>query len=384
MGTLSTAGTSLAAKPSVAIVVEGGGEGGAVARVALEHAAGLAERFCVTVLSDSLPAGPAPQNVEMRLVRVHAFRFLRRFGHAVRAVFFARKAAAVLSGIDRRRHIDFVWCHSHGVAAGLAASGFGGRVGMTVHGDIFERPPATYDPLLTAWYRFSTPRAYARCRWIQALNAEAAGAVQRRGARPECVFVLPNGISRQDFPADLSPVERETGRVLYVGRLSVEKGCLHLLRAMEEVRNAKLDIVGDGPQRKICEAFAADKGLAVTFHDARPRPELAGFYRRASLMCSPSLDEQFSTVLLEAMLFGLPVVATAVGGTPSIVCDGSTGRLVPPGDPSAMARAISEVIGNPQLAREWGNAGLLRVRKEFFWPDICRRLADRIQTAIVE
>jgi glycosyltransferase involved in cell wall biosynthesis len=124
-------------------------------------------------------------------------------------------------------------------------------------------------------------------------------------------------------------------------------------------------IVGEGPERARLEAQAAHLGLAeqVHFvgHQQDVRPWLAAFD-----VCVLSSDwEGMSNAILEAMAAGLPVVATAVGGTPEVVVDGVTGFLVPPRDPQALADAILRLLRDPDLRRRMGEAGRAHVTEHF-------------------
>jgi len=94
----------------------------------------------------------------------------------------------------------------------------------------------------------------------------------------------------------------------------------------------------------------------------------------------PSFSEGMPNVALEGMAAGLPVVASAVGGVPETVSDGSTGRLVPAGDPQALADAVLELAGAPDKVRSWGDAGLERLR-ETFSPGVRARRVDAVHTA---
>src|SRR6185436_16340970 len=143
-------------------------------------------------------------------------------------------------------------------------------------------------------------------------------------------------------------------RLLYVGRLSVEKGVEHLIDACAEVRHCgiafELSVVGTGPLEQALKRRISVAGLGncVRLLGALPRQSLGSHYRAADALCVPSLSEPLATVILESLVVGTPVIGTRVGGTPYIVEDGVNGLLVPAGDPSALARAIV------RLARERG------------------------------
>ena len=132
--------------------------------------------------------------------------------------------------------------------------------------------------------------------------------------------------------------------MLYVGRLSAEKGVLELVEA---ARGLPLRVVGDGPLR-------AQVPGAVGFV---PPGELGPWYERAAVVVAPSRREGYGVVAREAMAWGRPVVASAVGGLVDAVEDGVTGLLVPPGDVAALrsgARAAARRRGAPRAARRGG------------------------------
>jgi glycosyltransferase involved in cell wall biosynthesis len=91
------------------------------------------------------------------------------------------------------------------------------------------------------------------------------------------------------------------------------------------------------------------------------------FLERARVLCLPSRSESFGVALLEAGAYGLPVVASRVGGIPEIVTDGETGLLVPPEDPAALSDALERVLSDPERARRLGDNLRRRVVADFSW-----------------
>src|SRR5262245_140697 len=159
---------------------------------------------------------------------------------------------------------------------------------------------------------------------------------------------------------------------LFVGRISEQKGIFPLLDAVERFP--------DGMHLVLCAASPDTPELAARLAAAiagRPRirwlnamlpPEdVVQLYSHAAVFVCPSIYEPFGLINLEAMGCGTAVVATRVGGIPEVVLDGETGRLVPPGDPAALAAAVREIGANPERAAEYGRAGRRRVEAEFSW-----------------
>lgn len=143
--------------------------------------------------------------------------------------------------------------------------------------------------------------------------------------------------------------------------------------ALREVRqihpHVSLDVVGCHPQ--LGEPW-------VRVHGRVRSEQVAGFFREADVFCLPSLAEPSASVLVEAAGFGLPVVATRVGGSPERVMDGRTGLLVGAGDVRALAGAIGRLVGDPTTAAVMGTAGRELVLREFTWTATARRIMDRI------
>lgn len=170
-------------------------------------------------------------------------------------------------------------------------------------------------------------------------------------------------------------VARVPGLVLFVGRLVEKKGCDTLLRAMDlvrqEVPNAFLSIVGDGPLRPALTALASSLSLPREFLGAQPSVNVLEWMQKATVFCAPSQtaangdSEGLGIVLLEAQACGLPVVTTFHGGAPEAVRNEETGLLSPEGDHRALAPSLVRYLLNPELAVQHGSAGQAWVRSEF-------------------
>ena len=144
----------------------------------------------------------------------------------------------------------------------------------------------------------------------------------------------------------------EPPHVLYVGRLSEEKGLRELADA---ARDMSLVVVGDGPLRDLVPQ-------ATGFI---PPGELGVYYERASVVVVPSRREGYGMTAREAMAFGRPVVATAVGGLVDAVEDGLTGLLVPPGDVTALRAALERLLGDRELRARLGIAARAKAAERF-------------------
>jgi sugar transferase (PEP-CTERM/EpsH1 system associated) len=175
-----------------------------------------------------------------------------------------------------------------------------------------------------------------------------------------------NGIDTERF-AYRGPVAKPWA--ISVARLSPEKDFPTLLRAVPQivarVPDFRLRIVGDGPERSRLEGLIRELRLEGTVELLGERGDVPELLAQAGFFVTSTITEGISLTLLEAMAVGLPIVATSVGGNPEIVQDGSTGRLVPAGNPEALAFAISQFCQHIQRWPDLGRAGRARVLEHF-------------------
>lgn len=166
-----------------------------------------------------------------------------------------------------------------------------------------------------------------------------------------------NGLSMPDIPPSALPFSPPV--LLLLGRLSQEKGFDTAIRAFSHLKNAKLIVAGDGPERKKLETLIYELKLttSVQLIGEVTRAEVPFLINRATLVVIPSHFESFGLVALEAMQMGRPVIASNVGGLPEIVSDGETGLLVPPKDPIALSQAMQTLLAQPEKMVEMGMHG---------------------------
>jgi glycosyltransferase involved in cell wall biosynthesis len=147
------------------------------------------------------------------------------------------------------------------------------------------------------------------------------------------------------------------------------KGLDHLVAAWKEVlvrhRQARLWIVGEGEFRTELTRKIDDLGLGGSVHLAGAFDDVEDFLLAADLFVLPSLEEGMSLALLEAMAFGLPVVATSISANQVLLEDHQSGRLVSPADPAALAAAINGLLDNKVESRRLGDAARQRVSADF-------------------
>jgi len=194
-----------------------------------------------------------------------------------------------------------------------------------------------------------------------------------RVARSDKVVVIPIGLdleSLQSIGEDARHARAaiglgESDMVFgFVGRLVPIKDPGTLLQAFSAVRrdvpSARLIVVGDGELRGSLERLAGSLGLGDSAVFLGWRTDLSTIYSSIQVLVLSSLSEGTPVALIEAMAAGKPVVATAVGGVPDIVADGSSGVLVTPANPAALAEAMTRLAQHPELRRQMGLAGRSR------------------------
>lgn len=202
---------------------------------------------------------------------------------------------------------------------------------------------------------------------------------------PTRVEVIPHGDERILVGDPPAPSGEE--RALFFGEWRRAKGLWELLAAfdllLERRPRARLTLAGlptpdVDPDR--VRAWAAEHGERVTVIDRYVAiSELREIFAAARAVVAPYIAGSQSGVVHLAMTMQRAVVASDVGELPTAVLDGETGRIVPSGDVEALRDALAEVLGDPQLARKWGQAGRARVLSEFGWERVARNVAAALE-----
>jgi glycosyltransferase involved in cell wall biosynthesis len=248
------------------------------------------------------------------------------------------------------RSADLV--HTHLVHADVYGALGARRLVSTKHND---------DPFRAGAFRFvERALAHRASRVIAITQALARFQIERVGLPADKVEVIHYGLD--DLPQAWGanppdPVPPGARVLLCVCRLEPQKGVDVAIRALADIPDAHLVVLGEGPQRAELERLANDR-----VHLLGRVPDVAAWLRRADVLVHPARWEGFGLALLEAMLASLPVVATRVSAIPEIVVDGKTGLLVPPDDASALAAAVNRVLADPAV---YGERGRARAQAEF-------------------
>ncbi|WP_433971968.1 glycogen synthase [Tunturiibacter lichenicola] len=300
--------------------------------------------------------------------------------------------------------IDIVHTHTWYVAmAGfLAKKLFGIPFVLTTH---------SLEPL-RAWKAEQLGSGYAMSSWMErtaVLDADAIIAVSKGtkedillaypDVKAERIHVIYNGIDLKEYQKTAETtaltqygVDPSVPYVLFVGRITRQKGVTHLVEAIRYLpKNTQVVLCAGAPdtpeiaaemREKVEEAKAFNPNV-VWIEKMVTKPEVIQLYSNAAVFCCPSVYEPFGIINLEAMACRAPVVASATGGILEVVVDGVTGHLVPfdqdavtkfPSKPDKFARdlaaKVSDLLENPEKAKRFGEAGRKRVEETFSWSAI--------------
>jgi glycogen synthase len=297
---------------------------------------------------------------------------------------------------------DIVHCHtwySH-LAGCLARPLTGAKLVLTTHSLEPHRP----------WKVEQLGSAYHATTWIERTayeNADGVIAVSKAmkqdvqnlyGVSPDRVRVIHNGIDLDEYRPRQAPttvrevgVDPEIPIVLFVGRITRQKGILHLVRAIRHLQPGvqvvlcagapDTDAIAQEMTTLVDEAKREAAAKVIWIPEMLPKEVVIALYSHAAVFVCPSVYEPFGIINLEAMACETPVIAAEVGGIPEIVVPGETGILVPfeaegggsaePRDPDrysrALASAINELMGAPERRTAMGKASRARVLANFSW-----------------
>lgn len=227
----------------------------------------------------------------------------------------------------------------------------------------------------------------------------------------ERVHVIYNGIDLDEYRKTSETVALKAYGVdpgipyiLFVGRITRQKGVTHLVDAIRYLpENVQLVLCAGAPDtpeiaaemRQKVEEARKNHPHVVWIEKMISKPEVIQLYSHARIFCCPSVYEPFGIINLEAMACEAPVVASATGGIKEVVVDGETGYLVPfepdavtgfPKHPDQFARGLAEklsqLLGNPQQCKRFGEAGRKRVEEKFSWAAIAGQTIELYRTLI--
>ena len=259
---------------------------------------------------------------------------------------------------------------------------------------------------LRPWKADQLGSGYLLSSWIEKTAVETADRVIAVSAQmradilqhfrvdPAKVVVIHNGIDPERFRRTerRDVLERRGVKppyVLFVGRITDQKGIFHLLEAARKLPpHVQVVVCASAPDTPEIEArlkrAVAEHPNVLWIAEMVPLDEVIQLYSHAAVFACPSVYEPFGIINLEAMACETPVVASAVGGILEVVEDGRTGLLVPPASPDDLAAAIRRVLDDRELARAFGQAGRRRVEERFSWASVAERTEQVYADAIAD
>jgi glycosyltransferase involved in cell wall biosynthesis len=282
-----------------------------------------------------------------------------------------------LARLRRRFAFDVInaqWLYPDGTAAVALAKTIGVPVVLTGLGcDVNEF-------LFRAEKRGQILGALEHASAITVVSRELANVLETQGIPAERITTIPNGVDTARF----HPASREAARlqlgidparplIVCISRLSQEKGVQVLVEAAalltKRIPGVLITVVGEGPQRDALEGRIRQLQIveSMTLVGSVRHRDVAAWLAAANVACMPSLREGHPNAALEAMACGRPLVASRVGSLASMIND-KLGRLVPPNDPSSLAKALEEV-----LAQDWNDAAIAQSVEGSSWSAAAER-----------
>jgi glycogen synthase len=303
---------------------------------------------------------------------------------------------------------DIVHCHTwytH-LAGCLLKHLVGARLVLTTHSLEPHRP----------WKVEQLGAAYHASSWVEKTayqNADGVIAVSESmkrdvhelyGVPPDKIRVIHNGIDLNQYRPTPNPgvlasyhINPDQPFILFVGRITRQKGIIHLVNALKYLRPGvqavlcagapDTEVIGREMAEKVGQARAESQNDIIWIPEIVPKDDLISLYTHATIFVCPSVYEPFGIINLEAMACETPVVASAVGGIPEVVVDGETGVLVPfepvglnnfePRRPEQfsqdLAAAVNRLLDSPEKIQAMGTKSRQRVETYFSWTSIAQR-----------
>jgi len=299
------------------------------------------------------------------------------------------RALTEIKALLANNAFDIVHTHSSkaGVLGRLAAASSGIPAIHTPHGHIFY---GYFGGILTSLFVFIERWMARRTKRIVSLtDRETAESLERGIGTVDQYVTIPSGVplaSFRNIPSDMgSRFRREhaipPGALLFVsvGRLVPVKGFDILIRAFAEAglekEDARLAIVGDGAEMSALEQIALDTGVRERVIFTGALDDVRGALGAGDVFVLASRNEGMGRAVIEAMAAGLPILATSVGGIPTVVTDHGNGILVPADDSTAMARAMEEIGASPGVRSQFGEHAATAVYPEYDQETMIEQLA---------
>ena len=271
---------------------------------------------------------------------------------------------SAFSALARRLKKKYDVVHAHNIPSCIAMKLTPARRVLTLHGVYSEQIKYLHG---RAAGKISSYLENKALKWADAVTAVSKSAVEWYKSRGIDVKLIPNAIDPADLPdEELKLFDKQ---IVFIGRLSKEKGPDILLKAFKKIRtDAHLVFIGDGPLKSQLEAEA--KGHErIHFLGYKPRYEALKILKASEIFVLPSRHEGLSTAILEAMALKVPVIATKVGGNPELINENS-GILVDPENPKQLAEAITMLLNDEKKARDLAKNAYNKVMTKYNWKKV--------------
>ncbi len=324
-------------------------------------------------------------------IQVHRFRYffagkedlthdagaptkIRRPDYLLITIFYILAGTLGMARLHRKERFQILhvhWPFPHGLFALYARIFAKTKVVMSFHGA---------ELLLSKKFKFVDPALKAFTRRAEAVTCNSsytAEAIRKLGTcEPQ---ILPYG---SPIPERATPLpQHRVKKILYVGRLIERKGVEYLLKAFPLIQKqieAQLIIVGSGVLLEPLQKLADDLGITsdTEFRVNIPEEQLMASYEECDVFVLPAIvdsrgdTEGLGVVLIEALSYRRPVVASAVGGIVDVIIDDKTGILVPEKQPQLLADAVVRVLSSPELSKRLAETGYCHVQQVFDWDHI--------------
>lgn len=310
-------------------------------------------------------------------------RVQKGFLNKITAIFYLVCGTFAVWRLCRREKYDIIHIHwplPHFLFGYVAARTCNAPTVISFHGA----------ELMAVRHKFKILRPFLR--WaissadrVTANSTHTVKAIQQIFNRP--VDIIPFGAALPEPDFTQTPKPGEHKQILFVGRLVERKGVRYLIQAANTLsrhHKIKVNIVGTGPELPALKQLTQQLNLddVVILHGQVSAEQLQTHYQNCDIFVLPAIidskgdTEGLGVVVIEAMTYKKPVIASAVGGITDLVISERTGLAIPPGDTDALAKAIARLITDNQLAHRLAQAGYEHIQKNYSWQAIIDRLIN--------
>ncbi|MEI8314494.1 MAG: glycosyltransferase [Verrucomicrobiota bacterium] len=337
------------------------------------------------------PVGRLPDREILAGIDVHHPRhfYFPKVGRYFNAGLYSRGTASTVTAIHKEFPFDVIfanWTYPDACGVARLAAQFKVPFVVSVSGSDAHLYLEMRDRVRQILQMFDRAAA------ITTRSADLRNMLLAHAVNPRKVHVVYNGVDNRRFRSESRSAARQQlgwhpteQVVLFVGRLSPEKGADTLLRAFAHARRyyelaAHLIIVGDGPERRQLTQLAIELGLTgsrLAWAGWKKPEEISQYFNAADVLCLPSQNEGVANVVLEAFACGLPVVATAVGGIPEVMTE-ETGILAAPAVPESLAHGLHQA-----LQRVWDADRIRQHAMRFNWQANAEQMEAILKEAVV-